>query len=320
MDTPLHQLEYDRVTPLLGGGLRTTAPAKINLNLHITGKRSDGYHLIESLFAFTHSGDVLEAHPARGFHLSISGPFASDLRAFDVADNLVLKAAHALADAIEAETGVKIVGAALKLTKNLPVASGIGGGSMDAAAALRLLRRLWGVPVTREAVHSVAASLGADVASGLYQGPLWVTGVGDAVRPCDIEFAKHCVLVNPGVAVETGPVFRALSAQLAAGWQFDSADTRMQPRFDKAWLAGSHNSLQVPAINSQPAIQDVLTHLEAQDGAFCVRMSGSGATCFALFEAPHLADKAAMCLKAAQPGWWVERTGLRGQGMQAGVL
>ncbi len=266
------------------------APAKVNLYLHVTGRRADGYHLLDSLAVFPAVGDVVGLAPADGLSLSLDGPFAAGLAAGS--DNLVLRAALALA----ARAGIAPAGA-LRLTKNLPVASGIGGGSADAAAALRLLARAWSVP---PADAGLALGLGADVPVCLAGRVCRMQGVGEILLPGPALPACGMVLVNPGVAVATPAVFRARTggfsppAVLPAAW----ADAAAMA----ATLGQLANDLEPAAIGLAPVIGAVLAALRATPGALLARMSGSGATCFALFaDAPSAAAAAAAL---ARPGWW----------------
>lgn len=277
-----------------GGGLRETAWAKLNLALHVRERLPDGYHRIETVFAFVADGDRLTAEPAAALRLSVEGPFAAGLSAGP--DNLVLRAAAAL----RATCGVA-AGADLRLAKRLPVASGIGGGSADAAAALRLLSRLWNLgdaPLAR-----IAGELGADVPACLESRASLGIGRGDRLRPLSSTLAGTPVLlVNPGVPVPTGPVF--------AGW--DGIDrggiAPVAPlATDPAW----RNDLAPEARRLVPAIGEALELLERQPGAAFVRMSGSGATCFALFYSDAARDAAADAVAAARPDWWRLASALR---------
>ncbi|MGA3400136.1 MAG: 4-(cytidine 5'-diphospho)-2-C-methyl-D-erythritol kinase [Acetobacteraceae bacterium] len=280
--------------------MRAFAPAKLNLFLHVTGRRPDGYHVLDSLVAFADCGDELRASAAADLSLTIGGPFAAGLAG--EADNLVLRAARALA----AEAGVP-AHARLVLEKHLPVASGIGGGSADAAAALRLLCRLWGITPDPAALDLLALRLGADVPVCLRSQPARMGGVGEALEPAPALPACCVLLVNPGVAVATASVFRARSgafsppARLPDGWG-DAATMAA----DLALLA---NDLEAPARGLCPAIGDVLTAIAAQPGCLLARMSGSGATCFGLFADPAAAGRAAGA--TARAGWWVWAGALR---------
>ncbi len=267
------------------------ALAKVNLFLHVTGRRPDGYHTLDSLAVFPATGDVLTAEPAAALTLDLAGPFAAGLAAEP--DNLVLRAARLLAEA----TGVT-AGARLLLDKRLPVASGIGGGSADAAAALRLLAELWRVPQVDLA--ALAARLGADVPVCLASRPARMGGIGDVLSAAPAIPACGMVLVNPGIAVATPAVFRARGgdfrpvAALPDGWPDAVAMA--------ADLAKLSNDLEAPAVRLCPAIAEVLAALRARPGCLLARMSGSGATCFGLFAEAGGARAAAADLR--RPGWW----------------
>ena len=273
--------------------LSENAPAKINLFLHVTGKRADGYHRLDSLAVFAGIGDRLHATPSNGLSLRVTGPFAAGLD--NEADNLVLRAARAMADAAGVEPD-----AALVLEKILPVASGIGGGSADAAAALRVLSRLWNVTLAPAIMHGLTQRLGADVPVCLLGRPTRMRGVGEQLDPATRMPECGLVLVNPGVALSTADVFRArrgdfsAPAELPAGW--DSAAAMA------ADLRGLTNDLQPPALALRPAIGDVLAALAARPDCLLTRMSGSGATCFGLFSDPDRAAREAASL--AREGWW----------------
>ncbi|MDT8342886.1 MAG: 4-(cytidine 5'-diphospho)-2-C-methyl-D-erythritol kinase [Thermohalobaculum sp.] len=269
------------------------APAKVNLFLHLRGQRADGYHLLESLAVFPAIGDVLAAEPGPGLSLAIDGPFAAALPAGG--DNLVLRAAAALA----AATGVKRPGAALRLVKSLPVASGIGGGSSDAAATLRLLARHWGVAVP----EGLALQLGADVPVCL-RAPraTLMAGVGERLAPAPALPGFWMVLVNPLRAVETRAVFGATARKdLPPG---PAAPAGGLAGFDALvdWLGAQRNDLEPAARLLCPAIGEVLAALS---DAPLARMSGSGATCFALHHDAATALPQAARIRAAAPGWWV---------------
>jgi 4-diphosphocytidyl-2-C-methyl-D-erythritol kinase len=261
------------------------APAKLNLALHVRGKLPDGRHRLETVFAFCTDGDTVEAEASDDLSLTISGPFADGL---DANDNLVLGAARSLREA--AETAL---GAALHLKKNLPVASGIGGGSSDAAAALRLLTRLWKIDPNIAA--EVATGLGSDVPACLLSMSLRGRGAGDELELLDDPSiaGTPVLLVNPRVQLSTAQVF--------AGW--DGVDRGPLGE----WRQG-RNDLELPAMSLVPQIAEVLDWLRESDGANLVRMSGSGATCFALFDSEDARDAAA---EAAPDHWWHLPTFLR---------
>jgi 4-diphosphocytidyl-2-C-methyl-D-erythritol kinase len=276
------------------------APAKINLHLHVVGRRDDEYHLLDSLVVFAGVGDRLTVSPSDGLTLSLTGPFAAGLD--DESDNLVLRAARALA----ARAAVPAVGR-LVLEKHLPVASGIGGGSADAAAALHLLRRFWGLDIDPGDLRRLAQSLGADVPVCLDGRPAIMSGIGEILRPVPKLPDLGIMLVNPGVAVSTREVFRARSGAfsdaaqiLDAGW--DDADALI------AALRAAKNDLEPPARLLAPAIGDVLDALSATPGCRLARMSGSGATCFGLFDSPAAARAATRTI--IRDEWWVWGGGL----------
>jgi 4-diphosphocytidyl-2-C-methyl-D-erythritol kinase len=260
------------------------ARAKLNLTLRVVGKRADGYHLLDSLVAFADIADAIAIAQAGEFALAVDGAFAASLSG---SDNLVERATRGFAAHLGRAPGV-----AIRLTKNLPVASGIGGGSADAAATLRGLSKLWRAPVPAD----LAAALGADVPVCVASRPAWMSGVGEIVEPVAPLPPWGVVLVNPGVALPTAKVFAARSGAF-------STPDRAAPTL--AFLAAAGNDLQAPAMSLVPAIADVLAGL-ARTGAPVVRMSGSGATCFALFADRGVADHAARALKSSAPSaWWI---------------
>ena len=262
------------------------APAKLNLALHVRGKLPDGRHAIETIFAFCTDGDRVRAERADQISLDVTGPFAAELAA--ESDNLVLRAARTRAEAAQVKDG-----AALGLDKRVPVASGIGGGSADAAAALRLLTSLWGIDP--KFAEQVAPRLGSDVPVCLLSLPARGEGAGDVLTPIALPelSGTPVLLVNPRVALSTAEVF--------AGW--DGMDRG--PLGD--WRQGQ-NDLETPATALVPQIETVLAWLSAQPGAWIVRMSGSGATCFALFESEDARDIAA---DGVPREWWRLATYLR---------
>ncbi len=273
------------------------APAKLNLYLHVLGKRGDGYHLLDSLVAFADIGDRIAAAPATLFSLAIEGPFARDLAGHDTS-NLVRLAAEALARRLGREPAV-----ALTLEKNLPVASGIGGGSSDAAATLRALLDLWQAEIDSRALAAIATSLGADVPVCLAARPSWLGGIGDEIEAAPALPRAALVLVNPGVPLPTATVFKARRGAFSAPRRFAVAPGDAAALADL--LAERRNDLTAAAIEQVPAIATVLARLGAADGALIARMSGSGATCFALFRTARDAAAAAATLHAAEPSWWV---------------
>jgi 4-diphosphocytidyl-2-C-methyl-D-erythritol kinase len=279
------------------GLVRRAAPAKLNLYLHVLGRRADGYHLLDSLVAFADVADVVTAQPAPALSLEITGPFAGALRD-DPSENLVWRAAMALAE----RAGIAPK-AALMLEKNLPVASGIGGGSSDAAAALKALGELWRLDLGERPFQGLGASLGADVPVCLFGEPAWIGGIGEAVAPAPSLPPCSVVLANPGLSLATPAVFKARTGGFSEPARFDAAPA------DAAALARlvetRRNDLTAPALALAPGISQVLGALEAEPGALVARMSGSGATCFALFADGSAAQAAAQRLSATHPGWWV---------------
>ncbi len=272
-----------------------SAPAKINLFLHVGERRADGFHPLQSLAVLTDMGDVLAIEPAPVLSLAIDGPFAKGLDG--EGDNLVLRAARALGS-----DGAKLI-----LTKNLPVASGIGGGSSDAAAALRGLRALWNDSRDDAALQAIAAGLGSDIPVCLDAAAAFMEGRGEILRGVEAMPRVPMLLVNPGVAVPTRDVFAALQTRSGAemalprGYFRDTADLL---RF----LETTRNDLEAPARALQPVIGDVLTALAALPGALLSRMSGSGATCFGIFADDDCCRRAADLLARAHPGWWIAPT------------
>lgn len=281
--------------------MRVFAPAKLNLFLHVGRKRADGFHDLQSLVAFADLGDSLTVTAAAGFSLAIDGPFADMLSAEP--DNLVLRAARALAAHFGDGRGAHFT-----LTKNLPVASGIGGGSADAAAALRGLLALWNDRVARaEDVAAIAARLGSDIPVCLLSCPAWMEGRGERVTPLPPLPDAALVLVNPGISVATADVFRRVvpndrKSGCAPPGTFATLDALVR------YLAATRNDLEAPARAIAPVIGDVLDAL-SQQGAVLVRMSGSGATCFGLFDGAASARCAASAIAKAQPRWWVRACG-----------
>jgi 4-diphosphocytidyl-2-C-methyl-D-erythritol kinase len=275
---------------------RWPARAKLNLYLHVVGRRGDGYHLLDSLVAFADVGDELTVAPAQALSLAVTGPQAASLQDAP-RDNLVWRAAELLA-----RHAGRAPAAALTLAKHLPVASGVGGGSSDAAAALRALDALWQLGLDETELASLGATLGADVPVCLAARASWLGGIGEQIEPAPALPEVTAVLVNPGVALPTPAVFKARRGEFSPPARFampiDAAGLA-------ALLADRRNDLTPPAIALVPAIGEVLDRLAALDGALLARMSGSGATCFALFARRESAQAAAARLAAERPGWWV---------------
>jgi len=277
------------------------ASAKINLFLHVGDKRADGFHPLQSLAVFTAMGDVLSMEPAFGLSLTIEGPFAKGLDG--EGDNLVLRAAKSLSE----KSALDTQGAKLILTKNLPVASGIGGGSADAAAALRGLNQLWNLDRSEAVLRDLAAGLGSDIPVCVLSASCFMEGRGEVLRAAQSMPRVPMLLVNPGVAVPTKDVFAALGERsgvemaLPRGNFTDTADLL---RF----LETTRNDLEEPARRIQPVIGDVLQAIAKLPGALMTRMSGSGATCFGIFADDDCCRRAAENLKIRQPAWWIAPT------------
>ncbi|WP_439103424.1 4-(cytidine 5'-diphospho)-2-C-methyl-D-erythritol kinase [Celeribacter marinus] len=263
------------------------APAKINLTLHVTGQRADGYHLLDSLVAFVDIGDQITAQRADQSSLIVTGPFADGVPTD--ATNLVMKAAQI--------SGLHMQ---LGLDKRLPPSSGIGGGSTDAAATLKAAARLGASPVT----PAQALRLGADVPVCLAAKPMRMRGIGEDVQRVNLP-ALHMVLVNPRVAVSTPEVFKRLEAKDNAPMPEVLPDWPDGVAFAD-WLTTQRNDLQRPAVKVMPEIAAVLTALALLPNVLATRMSGSGATCFAVFERREEAEAAAAQLAHGNPWWWVK--------------
>ncbi|MFT3671057.1 4-(cytidine 5'-diphospho)-2-C-methyl-D-erythritol kinase [Aestuariivirga sp.] len=271
-------------------GIVETAQAKVNLALHVLGRRDDGYHQLDSAVAFAGAGDLITVSPraGEGVSLSVSGHFAAAVPTGP--DNLICKAYSVLAQ------HVALPAVAVHLEKNLPVASGIGGGSADAAAALRAYLRLADAPLPADVMTTVALALGADVPVCLHQKACRMEGVGELLSPLPRLPAPAIVLVNPGVPCETAAVFKALGLQKGQAHR-DAMDVQKP----ETW----RNDLTEPATAAQPKIAGVLDALAREKGLVASRMSGSGATCFGLAETLADAERVAASLRADHPDWWV---------------
>lgn len=279
------------------------APAKVNLTLHVVGRRDDGYHLLDSLVAFAGVGDTLDFAPAETLALELAGPTAGQI---PDGENIVIKAARLLA----AAAGVN-KGAAIRLTKRLPVAAGIGGGSADAAAALKGLMRLWDISLPAETLSRVALSIGADVPVCLAGVPMRMMGVGEVLEPAPALPPAWLVLVNPMVPLHTPPVFKARTGPFS-----EAAPLTASPGDAKELaeaLAQRRNDLTPPAILIEPVVGEVLAAIAATPDCLLPRMSGSGATCFGLYAGEVQARAAAARVAAAHPAWWVAPAPLLGR-------
>ncbi len=283
------------------------APAKINLTLHVNGRRADGYHDLESLVAFSGVADLLTLEPGARLSLLVDGPTADAAGSID--DNLVMKTARGLGERID---GLKI--GAFRLTKRLPVAAGVGGGSSDAAAALRLLSRANAISLDDPRVLAVARSLGADVPVCVQARARMMTGVGEQLGPAFKLPPLFAVLVNPGVAVETRAVFTRLGLKPGDTFGFGKHPAISDAMsFDAliSVLRKGRNDLEDVATVVAPVVSHLLAVISAARGCRLARMSGSGATCFGLFETCAGAATAARVIRRDHPGWWAKATVLR---------
>lgn len=286
-------------------GVVESAPAKINLYLHVNHRRDDGYHDLDSLVVFTEFGDTVGLSPAPSLELLRKGSFAA-LLPDNLEDDLCLRAARELAAQFGQKASVRI-----SLEKNIPVAAGLGGGSADAAAVLRGLCRLWFIDPANPKVVDIATGLGADVPVCLLGDAALIRGVGDIVEPVEAAARLNLLLVNPNQPLSTASVFRA--------WAQSAEETapRDEPVSDignyefLAGLAQTRNDLMAAAIGLCPVIDDVLSDLSGLPGCQLARMSGSGPTCFAMFETADACAQGALRLTERRPGWWVCPTATR---------
>ena len=283
--------------------MRIAAPAKINLYLHVTARRDDGFHVLDSLVVFADVGDVLTVVPAPTLELKVCGPHSRALEDLG-GDNIILRAARGLAD-----LGGVVAGAEIHLEKNLPVAAGIGGGSADAAAALKGLAALWDIAPAPSALAELALSLGADVPVCLAGSAAYFGGVGELITPVPDMPAFHLLLVNPGVAVSTPDVFRARKGAFHPAARLPAMPATAAEMGDV--LRARHNDLEAAAMSLQPVIGDVIDMLDASAGCLFARMSGSGATCFGIFADAGLMRDAAAAISLARPAWWVAGSAVR---------
>ncbi|MEJ0063412.1 MAG: 4-(cytidine 5'-diphospho)-2-C-methyl-D-erythritol kinase [Alphaproteobacteria bacterium] len=274
------------------------APAKINLYLHVTGRREDGYHLLDSLVAFADIGDRIAVEAADRFEFALTGPMAASLAGENPEGNLAVRAAKTLALAAKKPLNFKIT-----LEKNLPIASGIGGGSTDAAAALLALARFWNLRPETLPLHEIARGLGQDIPACLLRRPCYFRNIGDELDPAPNLPRTGIVLANPGLSVPTPAVFKRRQGDFSPPARLEPAAT-LQDLI--AALKTRRNDLYAPAIELAPAIADCLNAVAATQDCLLARMSGSGATCFGLYETAALAGAAAAALQKQHPDWWVQ--------------
>ncbi len=300
-----------RFTQEKDGSITVKAPAKVNIFLHVTGQRENGFHELESLFAFTRSGDVLRISKSDELGLTITGPYAKKLSELGGGsrDNLVCKAVVLLAERTGCEPNVH-----LELEKNLPVASGIGGGSADAAATLLGLVEFWKLDITDTELAEVALRLGADVPACLHTAPLYVKGIGEHVFQRNLPKEYGVLLVNPLKPISTPAVFKAFAKQGDDRFDLARGDNFPWPKENDAFIhflkTQTRNALQKPAVGLSGSISEVLSVLAVQQESLYSSMSGSGATCFALFESEAAAVEAGTVLRRQFPSWWIKADSL----------
>jgi len=278
----------------------------VNLTLHVGRAQADGYHPLASLVVFADWGDTLTAEPAESLTLTLTGPGGEALTGEP--QNLVLKAAYAL----RAAAGKPELGAVLTLDKHLPVAAGLGGGSADAAAALRLLNRIWDLGFSRKALAEIGSVVGADIPACVHARPLLMSGIGERIAPLVAWPALHAVIANPGVALSTGAVFKAYDSGEPS--PLEPARVPVAGSFEAALavIDAGTNHLEAPARTLQPQAGETIDALGGLPGARLARMSGSGASAFALFETQDAAKAGADSLAAARAGWTVRVVTLGG--------
>jgi 4-diphosphocytidyl-2-C-methyl-D-erythritol kinase len=283
---------------------REKARAKVNLTLHVKGKRDDGYHELESLVVFAGVSDELTFSPSDRDSLVLTGPFAAAVDG----ENLVLRAKRSVADWLGKE-----ISGAFSLRKNIPVAAGLGGGSSDAAAVIRSLLRIYGGSSTVTDLAAKAASIGADVPVCLRQRAAWMRGLGERVEPVTAVSALPAILVNPMLKLPTASVFGKLNAGRYALDRTEKspiATVWSTPDEAAAELSRGRNDLEGPAIALRPEVHGVLETIRGLEGCLLARLSGSGPTCFGLFPSEDSAKNAAAVIETYQPHWWVAATTL----------
>lgn len=280
------------------------APAKINLYLHVLGRRPDGYHILDSLITFVNLYDILEIEAADDLVLTIDGPFGSGLSSGE--DNLIIKAANILSNA----SGVK-KGANIKLTKNLPIASGMGAGSSDAVATFKALSKLWGLSLSSDDLCEIALDIGAELPFFITGKSAIVSSIGEYIEPIDLP-KLDILLVNPGIPVLTAQIFNNFAKKAD---KLEKSPIKWENKYSNKndlinFLLQTKNDLKESAIDSVPQIGAVIKELEAQEGCLFANMSGSGATCFGIFDNAKQAEEAKDAISQKYPDWWVENTTL----------
>ncbi len=273
------------------------APAKLNLYLHITGRRDDGYHLLESIFVFTTFGDEITITPASTLSVTIDGPFCASLASESPEGNLAYRAAALLQKKYAVDQGAHI-----HITKNIPVGAGLGGGSSDAAAVLKGLNQLWHINCDDQSLAALGFSLGADIPACVIQKPVFVSGIGEIIKPIDLSLASSVLLVNPNHYLSTPAVFQQYKKN-------NSGFTKgMEGMPGTTYPLPFSNDLESAAIQLLPDIQVILDTLKKQTGCTLARMSGSGATCFALFQDAASMRTAEKNIRKIFPMYWVQCT------------
>lgn len=283
--------------------MKITAPAKLNLYLHITGRREDGYHLLDSLFVFMDFGDVITIEPAETLSLTMNGPFASKISHEPIEKNLIHRAALLLKNKYAATQGAQI-----RLTKNIPVGAGLGGGSADAAAVLKGLNQFWHLNLSVETLCELGLSLGADVPACIVGKPAIVSGIGENIEPITLsDIPLFVLLINPNYPLSTQSVFQTYKK---SNLPFTSQSTHHAVLTNREYtfnqLIKNKNDLESAAISLYPEIQTLLKTLQQQSGCQLARMSGSGSTCFALFQDIALTKKAEQMMKTLFPSYWIQ--------------
>ena len=287
--------------------LSKQAPAKINLFLRITGRRADGYHLLESLVVFTEYGDEITVQESEGLSLDITGEFIGELSGFPKEENLVWKAAIALQNYVKKNSGSNF-GAKITITKNLPIASGIGGGSADAAATIQALCELWNVNITAKDLLEIGLKLGSDVPVCINGKPAIMRGIGDEITEVELPNKPYMVLINPNIPLATAEVFK----DFAKSYDPDNAKAIDNINIGSVINGGYYiNDLEKAATARLPVIGSIISSLKNTDGCLIAGMSGSGATCFALYNDKEMADKAAGELQKIYENAWCISTRIR---------
>lgn len=282
--------------------MKIIAPAKLNLFLHITDRRQDHFHLLESLFVFTDFGDSIAITPYKKLRITFDGPYHHALSTEPISHNLVVRAAKLLIEKYSIHSG-----ALIKVTKNIPIGAGLGGGSSNAAATLIGLNRLWKLNLNITTLASLALSLGADVPACLYRQPLFASGIGEIIQPVAFPFKTSCILlIKPNISLSTPTVF-AQFQKIHASYSAKIPQENIPMNWSDflCFLNNATNDLELPAVTLLPLIQTLLTTLKTKTDCLLSRMSGSGSACFALYENEIKAKKALDIMQKLFPGFWI---------------